>query len=59
MFEPFVSTKDGVGTRSGSGLGLAVVLSIVKDHLGYVDVRRDCDGWPSAFSLYLPLAPVP
>jgi PAS domain S-box-containing protein len=51
IFEPFYSTKQ-MG-RSGSGLGLAVVYGVAKDHDGYVDVRSRL-GKGSDFLLYLP-----
>lgn len=53
VFEPFYSTKR-MG-RSGSGLGLAVVYGVVKDHNGYVDVLSEV-GQGSEFLIYLPIA---
>ncbi|MFW5739593.1 MAG: ATP-binding protein, partial [Myxococcota bacterium] len=54
MFEPFVTTKKQCGGQSGSGLGLSVVHSIVRDHDGYVDVERDHEGWSTVIALYFP-----
>ncbi len=39
VFEPFYTRK--VVGRSGTGLGLAVVWGIVKDHEGYVDITSE------------------
>jgi signal transduction histidine kinase/ActR/RegA family two-component response regulator len=51
IFEPYFSKKK-MG-RSGSGLGLAVVYSIVKDHGGYYDVFSK-EGKFTEFVLYFP-----
>jgi CheY-like chemotaxis protein len=53
IFEPFFSQKSRT-ERSGSGLGLAVVHGIVKDHGGYIDVQSR-EGNGTTFSLYFPL----
>ncbi|HIJ96113.1 MAG TPA: PAS domain S-box protein [Desulfuromonadales bacterium] len=50
IFEPFFSTKE-VG--HGTGLGLANVYGIVKQHNGFI-MASSCEGHGSTFSLYLP-----
>ncbi|MBD3332786.1 response regulator [candidate division GN15 bacterium] len=52
IFEPYYSKKK-MG-RSGSGLGLAVVYGIVKDHSGYYDVFSTL-GESTTFVLYFPV----
>jgi signal transduction histidine kinase len=49
VFDPFFTTK---GEREGSGLGLAVVRSIVHEHGGHVGLVSNADG--TEFSLLLP-----
>jgi len=51
IFDPFYSKK--VLGRSGTGLGLAVVLNTVHDHGGYIDVVTSSEG--TTFSLFFPV----
>ncbi len=51
IFEPFYSKK--VMGKSGTGLGLAVVWNVVRDHDGYVDVKTNDSG--ATFELYFPI----
>lgn len=55
IFEPYFSKKK-MGA-SGSGLGLAVVYGIVKDHKGYYDIFSN-EGEGSEFVLYFPVSTV-
>lgn len=50
IFEPFYSKK--IMGRSGTGLGLAVVWSVVQDHKGYIDLK--CEANRTTFDIYLP-----
>ena len=52
LFEPFFTTRSSAG---GTGLGLAVVQSIVKNHQGAILVSSQVDQG-SSFRLYFPLA---
>ncbi len=52
IFDPFFTTKD-----KGSGLGLSISYSIVKNHDGYIGVRSKV-GVGTTFLIYLPVSGV-
>ena len=55
VFDPFYTTKE---TGKGTGLGLAMVWGIVKQHKGYV-LLHSTPGAGSQFKIYLPLSHQP
>jgi len=54
IFDPFFTTK---GKSQGTGLGLAVVLGIIKAHYGSVSVESR-PGEMTRFTVYLPIRPL-
>ena len=52
IYEPFFTRKRH--GRSGTGLGLAVVYGVVRDHMGFIEIQT-CVGQGSSFLIWLPL----
>jgi PAS domain S-box-containing protein len=53
IFDPYFSSKP-MGARKGTGLGLTIAYSIVKQHGGFILAKSEL-GMGSRFSVYLPV----
>jgi two-component system cell cycle sensor histidine kinase/response regulator CckA len=53
IFEPFFTTKKGDNSKSGTGLGLSVVYSIIERHGGKIEVSSEV-GRGTTFTIWLP-----
>ena len=53
IFDPFYTTKS-TDKKRGSGLGLSVVNSVVKDHHGYIDIESKV-GIGTSIYIYFPI----
>jgi two-component system cell cycle sensor histidine kinase/response regulator CckA len=56
VFEPFFTTKKS--GASGTGLGMALVYGIVKDHHGFIDIDSE-KGRGTTFTVYFPATDAP
>jgi signal transduction histidine kinase len=59
IFEPFVTAWDDESKSKGTGLGLAVVRSIVTDHGGVVSAATSPSGVGARFVVHLPVQASP